>query len=196
MGTLLGALLLLLVLGTSSKHPVNALLIGVAPLTGLFTLIASVLNPTSESPQPLNFETAVHVATSIVAYGAIAYAGTLAILLSWQHSKLKEKPLSPLISALPPLDAMEYLFLRIVQTAWVALTIALITGIFYVEDFWAQQLAQDGVICASLVRYGSHVMAAFSRWWRDSYNAEDGIAAAALLFIGYLGSKAVLEFVL
>ena len=123
MGTLLGALLLLLVLGTSSKHPVNALLIGVAPLTGLFTLIASVLNPTSNHLNPLNFETAVHVATSIIAYGAIAYSGTLAILLSWQHSTLKEKPLSPLISALPPLDALEYLFLRTVQTAWVVLTL-------------------------------------------------------------------------
>ena len=42
MGTLLGALLLIIVLGSSIKHPVNALLIGVAPLTGLFTLVTSV----------------------------------------------------------------------------------------------------------------------------------------------------------
>ena len=197
MGTLLGALLLLLVLGTSSKHPVNALLIGVAPLTGLFTLMASVLNPTSNHLNPLNFETAVHVATSIVAYGAIAYSGTLAILLSWQHSTLKEKPLSPLISALPPLDAVEYLFLRTVQTAWVVLTIALVTGIIYVEDFWAQQLAHKTALSV-LAWFGM----ALTLWqhFRDGgvtrTMRKTAIAAAVLLCIGYLGSKAVLEFVL
>ena len=117
MGTLLGALLLLIVLGSSLKHPVNALLIGVAPITGLFTLVASVISPVSNQLSPLNFETAVHIATSVLAYGAVAYSGTLAILLSWQHAKLKERPLTPIISALPPLDAMEHLFLRTVQTA-------------------------------------------------------------------------------
>ncbi|HAN80458.1 MAG TPA: hypothetical protein DCQ47_03300, partial [Gammaproteobacteria bacterium] len=39
MGTLLGALLLAIVLVSSFKHPVNTLLIGVAPLTGLLTLV-------------------------------------------------------------------------------------------------------------------------------------------------------------
>ena len=197
MGTLLGALLLLLVLGTSSKHPVNALLIGVAPLTGLFTLIASVLNPTSNHLNPLNFETAVHVATSIVAYGAIAYSGTLAILLSWQHLKLKEKPLSPLISALPPLDAMEYLFLRTVQTAWVVLTIALVTGIIYVEDFWAQQLAHKTAL--SVLAWCGMALALWQHFQNGGVTRtmrKTAIAAAALLCIGYLGSKAVLEFIL
>ena len=57
MGTLLGALLLIIVLGSSIKHPVNALLIGVAPLTGLFTLVTSVAGPVSSQMNPLIFET-------------------------------------------------------------------------------------------------------------------------------------------
>jgi len=160
-------------------------------------LIASVLNPTSNHLNPLNFETAVHVATSIVAYGAIAYAGTLAILLSWQHLKLKEKPLSPLISALPPLDAMEYLFLRTVQTAWVVLTIALVTGIIYVEDFWAQQLAHKTAL--SVLAWCGMALALWQHFQNGGVTRtmrKTAIAAAALLCIGYLGSKAVLEFIL
>ena len=58
MGTLLGALLLIIVLGSSIKHPVNALLIGVAPLTGLFTFVTSVAGPVSSQMNPLIFETA------------------------------------------------------------------------------------------------------------------------------------------
>jgi ABC-type uncharacterized transport system permease subunit len=197
MGTLLGALLLLIVLGSSFKHPVNALLIGVAPLTGLFTLVTSVIGPVSSQLNPLNFETAVHVATSIVAYGAIAYAGTLAILLSWQHAKLKERPLTPVIAALPPLDAMEHLFLRTVQTAWVVLTVALLTGVVYVEDFWAQHLAHKTALsvlawCGMALALGQH----FKEGGVTRTMRKTAITAAALLCIGYLGSKAILEFVL
>jgi ABC-type uncharacterized transport system permease subunit len=197
MGTLLGALLLLIILGSSIKHPVNALLIGVAPLTGLFTLVTSVAGPVSSQMNPLIFETAVHVATSIVAYGAVAYAGTLAILLSWQHAKLKERPLTPLIAALPPLDAMEYLFLRTVQTAWVVLTIALMTGVMYVEDFWAQHLAHKTALsvlawCGMALALWQHVNeGGVTRTMRKT-----AIGAAALLCVGYLGSKAILEFLL
>jgi ABC-type uncharacterized transport system permease subunit len=197
MGTLLGALLLLIILGSSIKHPVNALLIGVAPLTGLFTLVTTVAGPVSSQMNPLIFETAVHVATSIVAYGAVAYAGTLAILLSWQHAKLKERPLTPLIAALPPLDAMEYLFLRTVQTAWVVLTIALVTGVMYVEDFWAQHLAHKTALsvlawCGMALALWQHVnQGGVTRTMRKT-----AIGAAALLCVGYLGSKAILEFLL
>mgnify|MGYP001458183114 CR=1 FL=1 len=59
----------------------------------------------------------LHVATSIVAYGAVASAGTLAILLSWQHAKLKERPLTPLIAALPPLDARAAVGARLARLA-------------------------------------------------------------------------------
>jgi ABC-type uncharacterized transport system permease subunit len=197
MGTLLGALLLLIILGSSIKHPVNALLIGVAPLTGLFTLVTSVAGPVSSQMNPLIFETAVHVATSIVAYGAVAYAGTLAILLSWQRTKLKERPLTPLIQALPPLDAMEYLFLRTVQMAWIVLTIALITGVMYIEDFWAQHLAHKTVLsvlawCGMALALLQHLKeGGVTRTMRKI-----AIGAAGLLCVGYLGSKAVLEFLL
>ena len=197
MGTLLGALLLLIVLGSSLKHPVNALLIGVAPITGLFTLVASVISPVSNQLSPLNFETAVHIATSVLAYGAVAYSGTLAILLSWQHAKLKERPLTPIISALPPLDAMEHLFLRTVQTAWLVLTIALLTGVFYVEDFWAQQLAHKTVL--SVLAWWGMAIALWQHFREGGVTRimrKTAIVGAALVCVGYLGSKAVLEFVL
>jgi len=197
MGSLLGALLMLIILGSSFKQPVNALLIGVAPLTGVFTLIAAAMSPVSSQLNPLSFETALHVATSIVAYGAIAYAGTLAILLSWQHKKLKERPLNRLAIALPPLDAMEHLFLRTVQTAWIVLTLALATGIFYVENFWAQQLAHKTALsalawCAMALALWQH----FNEGGVTRRMRQTAIVAAALLCVGYLGSKAILEFVL
>ena len=197
MGTLLGALLLLIVLVSSFKHPVNTLLIGVAPLTGALTLMTIMTVHAPTQMKPITFETGLHVGTSIIAYGAVAYAGTLAILLSWQHSKLKERPITNLIVALPPLDAMEHLFLRTVQTAWIILTTALITGLIYVEDFWGQQLAHKTVL--SVVAWLGMALALWQHLTEGGVTRtmrKIAIGAAALLCIGYLGSKAILEFIL
>ena len=197
MGTLLGSLLVLIVLVSSFKHPVNTLLIGVAPLTGLLTLMTVMTVHAPTQMKPITFETSLHVATSVIAYGAVAYAGTLAILLSWQHAKLKERPLTRLIVVLPPLDAMEHLFLRTVQTAWIILTTALISGLLYIEDFWGQQLAHKTVL--SIVAWLGMALALWQHLKEGGVTStmrKTAIGAAALLCIGYLGSKAILEFIL
>lgn len=197
MGTLLGSLLVLIVLVSSFKHPVNTLLIGVAPLTGLLTLMTLMTVHAPTQMKPITFETSLHVATSVIAYGAVAYAGTLAILLSWQHAKLKERPLTRLILVLPPLDAIEHLFLRTVQTAWIILTTALITGLLYIVDFWEQQLAHKTVL--SIVAWLGMALALWQHLKEGGVTStmrKTAIGAAALLCVGYLGSKAILEFIL
>lgn len=197
MGTLLGSLLVLIVLVSSFKHPVNTLLIGVAPLTGLLTLMTLMTVHAPTQMKPIKFETGLHVATSVIAYGAVAYAGTLAILLSWQHAKLKDRSLTRLIVVLPPLDAMEHLFLRTVQTAWIILTTALITGLLYIVDFWEQQLAHKTVL--SIVAWLGMALALWQHLKEGGVTStmrKTAIGAAALLCVGYLGSKAILEFIL
>ena len=196
MGTLLGGLLMLVVIATGLKQPVNALLIGVAPLTGLFTLIAATFNTPSDLAL-IDPKTLAHVITSIVAYGAVAFAGTLSILVSWHHQKLKERPMTALLNGLPPLDAMELLFLRAVQAAWLTLTVALISGILYVDNFWAQNLAHKTALSGlawvgmSLALWQHFAEGGVTRTMRKT-----AIVAAVLLCIGYLGSKAILEFLL
>ncbi len=196
MGSIMGLLLIVIILAASIRQPVNVLLIGVAPLTGLFTLLASMRSPTEELG-PLNTEIALHIAASILAYGAVAFSGTLSFLVSWHHTKLKERPVSRWISVLPPLDAMEHLFLRTVQMAWWTLTFALITGALFVDDFYAQHLAHKTTLSViawigmSLALWQHHRDGGVTRLMRLT-----AIWAALLLCIGYLGSKAILEFVL
>ena len=197
MGSMLGALLLMIVLGSSLRHPVNSLLIGVAPLTGVFAVITALVTPSNSNVPPLNIEAVSHVAASIVAYGSVAYAGTLAVLLSWQNAKLKERPLKPLIAAMPPIDAMSYLFLRTVQAAWLMLTISLITGVAYIEDFWAQHLAHKTVLSVfAWFGMGLALWQHFQQGGVTQTMRKTSIAAAVMLFIGYIGSKAIMEFIL
>lgn len=196
MGTLLGALLLCLILGTSLSQPVNMLLIGVAPLTAVFTLLASI-GASADEVQPLSFKTALHVIASIAAYGAVAFAGTLSLFLSWHHRLLKQRPLSAWIAALPALDAMESLFLRAVQAAWITLSIALLTGVLYVDDFWAQHVAHKTVL--SVLAWIGMSMALWQHYQDGGVTRimrKTAVWAAVLVCAGYLGSKAIVEFIL
>lgn len=196
MGTLLGALLMLVVMATSLKQPVNILLIGVAPFTGLFTAIAASFNTPSDLAL-IDSKTLFHVITSIVAYGAVAFAGTLSILVNWHHQKLKERPMTPLLTTLPPLDAMELLFLRAVQTAWLTLTVALISGILYVDNFWAQNLAHKTALSAlAWLGMSLALWQHFQEGGVTPTMRRTAVIAAVLLCVGYLGSKAILEFLL
>jgi ABC-type uncharacterized transport system permease subunit len=195
MGALLGTLLTALVIATSLHQPVNTVLIGVAPITGIFTLLA-VLVP-SRAMDSFDISTAIHVVSAILAYGAVAYAGTLALLVSWHHEALKKRPLPALVAALPPLDAMDSLFFRAVQAAWILLTLSLISGALYVEDFWAQHLAHKTIL-SGLAWIGMSV-ALIQHLQQGGINRtmrRTAVAAAALLCLGYLGSKAVLEFLI
>lgn len=195
MGALLGTLLIALVIATSVKQPVDTVLIGVAPLTGLFTLLVALVP--GHSMTVLEPSTALHIISAILAYGAVAYAGTLAILVNWHHGALKMRPLPRLVAALPPLDAMDSLFLRAVQAAWVLLTLSLLSGALYVDDFWAQHLAHKAILsglawAGMSVALIHHVQSGgINRTMRRT-----AIVAALLLCVGYLGSKAVLEFIL
>ena len=90
-----------------------------------------------------------------------------------------------------------HLFLRTVQTAWIILTTALITGLIYVEDFWGQQLAHKTVL--SVVAWLGMALALWQHLREGGVTRtmrKIAISAAALLCIGYLGSKAILEFIL
>jgi len=195
MGALLGTLLTGLVIATSLRQPVNTVLIGVAPLTGLFVLLATLVP--GRSMASLDISTAIHVVSALLAYGGVAYAGTLAVLVSWHHDKLKMRPLPALIAALPPLDAMDSLFLRSVQAAWGLLTLSLITGVLYVEDFWAQHLAHKTAL--SVLAWAGMSLALIQHLQSGGISRtmrRTAVAAAGLLCIGYLGSKAVLEFLI
>ena len=196
MGAMLGALILLIILATGRKQPVHVLLIGAAPLTGIFTFIVAVSSPLS-NVAPISIQTLTHIVISVATYGAVAFSGILAIFLGWHHAKLKQRPLQQIVASLPPLDGMEYLFLRSAQTAWFFLSAALLTGIIYIDDFWAQHLAHKTALSGLAWLVTGFALVQHSQQGGVTRSMrKTSIGAAALLFVGYLGSKAILEFIL
>jgi len=76
----------------------------------------------------------VHISLSLVAYSLLCVAGLQAVLLSFQNYRLKSHHLSRSLSALPPVEVMESILLKLIFWGTILLTIALATGLVFTED--------------------------------------------------------------
>lgn len=196
MGAMLGALILLIILTTGLKQPVHSLLIAVAPITAMFTLMIVTSNSLS-NVEPISKQTLAHIVISIAAFGVVAFSGALACFVGWHHGKLKERPIPPIVASLPPLDGMEQLFLKSAQISWLLLGLALLTGVLYIDDFWGQQLAHKTVLSGlAWIITGFALIQHFQQGGVTRAMRRTSFVAAAFLCLGYLGSKAILEFIL
>lgn len=140
---------------------------------------------------------AVHVTTSILAFSLLTVAAMQAILLLLQHKQLKTHPPSRFILFLPSLQTMETFLFQMIGAGVLMLTVSLGTGFLFLQDLFAQHLVHKTVLsllawaifCAILIgrkNYG----------WRGRVAVNWILAGFMLLFLGYFGSKFVLELIL
>lgn len=139
----------------------------------------------------------IHVVSSVLAFGLLSLAGVYAgLVLAVDHS-LKRHELAPRIRNLPPLDKLEGLLFGLVATGFAVLTIALASGLLYVDNLMAQHLVHKTVLAfmAWLV-FGALLMGRWLRGWRGATAVRLTLAGIGLLLLSYFGSKLVLEVIL
>ncbi len=139
----------------------------------------------------------MHAWLALLAYAALALAALFAAGLWWQAHALRQRRITPLLRALPPLTQTESLLFRTLVAAFALLTLALAMGLVFVENLFAQHLAHKTVL--SLL--GGAVLATllFGHWrwgWRGARAARWTLVAMALLALAFFGSRFVYEFLL
>ena len=177
---------------SSISKPVHALGILVYPLAAI-SLIFGVLFPDAgDKVIPLSI--ASHVFLSITAYALLALAVCQSVLLKIQERHLHTHSINAFINKLPPLQTMERLLFQSLRIGFYLLTLSLITGFIFIDDFFAQQLMHKTtlsiiawVIFATLVT-GRKVFG-----WRGKQAITATQIGFGLLVVAYYGSKFVLE---
>lgn len=139
----------------------------------------------------------IHVVSSVLAFGLLCLAGVYAgLVLAVDHS-LKRHELGPRIRNLPPLDKLEGFLFGLVATGFVVLTIALASGLLYVDNLMAQHLVHKTVLaCMAWLVFGALLMGRWLRGWRGATAVRLSLAGIGLLLLSYFGSKLVLEVIL
>lgn len=172
------------------------LAVGIFPLVGMAVLLLPFARRTSTVLRDLSWQLEMHILLSVLAYGLLALAAFQAIVLAVQHRRLRRHRPGGLLRALPPLAELENLLFHTVTLGFALLSLALLSGLVFLEDMFAQHLAHKTIlsICAWVV-FGVLLWGRWRFGWRGRTAARVTLAGFGLLALAYFGSKFVLELI-
>ncbi|MEN8205844.1 MAG: cytochrome c biogenesis protein CcsA [Pseudomonadota bacterium] len=138
-----------------------------------------------------------HILASLLAYSILGLAVLQALLLAIQDSHLRNRTPGGFIRALPPLQTMESLLFQMIATGFTLLTLALVTGVLFLEDIFSQHLVHKTTL--SIIAWIVFAILLWGRWrfgWRGRVAIRWTIGGFIFLMLAYFGSKFVLELVI
>ncbi|MCP1726327.1 ABC-type uncharacterized transport system permease subunit [Natronospira proteinivora] len=167
-------------------------LLPVGTLAVLSTLLSDKGLPTLvDQPYPVLVS---HVFLSIASYSLLSIAAVLAIVLSFQERRLRGRHPGGLLRILPPLEITERLLFQLIALGFAGLTLALFSGLFFVDNLFAQHLVHKTVLSlAAWVLFGTLLWGRLQFGWRGRVAIRWTLSAFALLALAYFGSRIVLE---
>jgi ABC-type uncharacterized transport system permease subunit len=141
------------------------------------------------------WELTAHILLSMGAAALLFAAAVTALLLVFLDRRLRARRVADLSGGLPPLDALEKIMFRLVAAGFGLLTLALITGFFFVTNLFAQNLVQKTVL--SLIAwliFGVLLIGRLRFGWRGRSAVRWTLSGFAILAVAYFGVKFVLEY--
>jgi len=195
--SLISASTTLLILVSSIRHPIETISIMVMPIAALM-IIMDTLQSTSHiiatgGSDGLLF----HIMSSIIAYSILGLAAAYAIMLSVQNNLLHRHQPGGFIRFLPPLKTMESLLFETITIGFVCLSIALASGLIFLENIFAQHLVHKTAL--SIFAWIVFGILLFGHWfigWRGRTAIRWTLGGFFSLMLAYFGSKFVLEVLL
>lgn len=172
---------------------VSAVCLGIAALLAAGTGSIPAQNEIATAGWPL----AVHVILAMGSAGMFAIAAILVVLLAFQDSALRRGRAGGWLATLPPVESLERALFSVISIGTAALTVAILAGLLFVTDLFAQHLVHKTVL--AIVAWAIFACLLFGRWrfgWRGRLAARYTIAGFVVLAFAYFGSKFVLEIVL
>jgi ABC-type uncharacterized transport system permease subunit len=195
--SLVSACIVLITLISALRHPVEILCVLITPLASLFILL-DISNTTTHVIAPGSSNALIfHILSSLIAYSILGLSAMHAILLSIQNSFLHSHQPGGIVRLMPPLKTMESLLFETIFIGFICLTISLATGLIFLENMFAQDLAHKTVlsIIAWLVfatlLYGHKFLG-----WRGKTAIRWTLGGFVSLMLAYFGSKYVYEVLL
>jgi len=176
--------------------PVENLLLALLPVS-VFALTIAQFFPETFTPKMYSTGILAHVIISILAYSIITICATHAVLILLLDRKLKTHHAGGIIWGLPPLQTMERLLWEMLVLGMIGLTLAIATGLLYIDDLFAQHLIHKTTLTIlSWTVFATLLIGHAKQGWRGRIAARWTLGGAIILLIAFMGSKFVLELVL
>jgi ABC-type uncharacterized transport system permease subunit len=184
--------LLLWIFSWREPVAVNGLLI--YPLSGVFAACAAAWPSPIADVDPLSWKVSLHVLISLLAAGVLTLAAVQAVALAIQERLLRNHAIASRSGHLPPLQLMERLLFQMVGVGFGLLSLTLLTGFWFIDDWLAQHLAHKTVL--SIIAWVVFGVLLWGRWrhgWRGRIATRWALSGYGLLILAYFGTKVILE---
>ena len=186
---------------------ITAILMALRPrLRGMAALllgIAAVLEASfSEGARQFSmgrpgWELAFHVAMATTAFAFLTIGAVLAVAQVIVDRQLRSRRPLGWLRILTPVESVESGCFHSILAGFTVLTLALVTGAFFIENLFAQHLVHKVVLAIiAWVVFGILLLGRWRMGWRGKQALRWTLAGYALLGLSYFGSKLVLENVL
>lgn len=195
--SLMGCATALMVIATAFGKPLENLAIAALPIAALTLLLQVSVHTQGNLVQVDSGGMMLHILISIVAYSILSIAAVQALLIAVQDRHLRNRHPGGFMRALPALETMECLLIRLIATGFGALTIALLSGAIYIENIFAQHLVHKTTL--TLAAWLVFAILLFGHWrfgWRGRTAVRWTLGGTLVLIIGYFGSRFVSELIL
>ncbi len=181
---------------TSSQTRARVLLAMIWPIA-LLAAVAGELRSNSAPETISGWQIRLHVVIALSAYALLSIAALQALVVSWQERSLRAKHFGSTLRALPPLSAMEDLLFQYIVAGFALLTLTVLSGALFIDDWLAQHLVHKTVLTllAWLV-FGGLILGRWKFGWRGRTAVNWTLVGMGVLLLGFFGSKFVLEIVL
>lgn len=188
------ALLLSLLWRVAALSPLRTL---IYPLAALGGLLAALPATGSGADAPQNWKIALHAALSIFAAGLLTLAAAQALALEALDRLLHRPDQLPKVLRLPPMQASEDWLFQLIAAGFFVLSLALLSGLIFVDDLFAQHLAHKTILSLIAWAIFAALLLGRLRWgWRGRRAVRFALSGYAALLLAYFGSKLVLEQIL
>ncbi|MCM8596009.1 inner membrane protein YpjD [Accumulibacter sp.] len=141
----------------------------------------------------------LHFLTAMLAYSLFTLSALHAVFMGFAERKLHRRAITRGLSSLPPILTMEALLFRMISVAFVLLTVALLSGVFFSEALFGRALAVDHKTLFAFASWGIFAALLIGRrvyGWRGRVALRWTLAGFMVLFLAYIGSRFVAEVVL
>lgn len=181
----------------SLRKPLQTSFIAIYPLAA-FTVISIILfDDSTLAYTPQDSGIFFHIILSILAYSVFSLATIQAILVYIQNRNLKKRNHTILMRNLPPLLTMENLLFEMLWSGTIILTAAIVAGVIFIDDIFAQHLAHKSFFSIVALIVFSTLLAGRTKYgWRGVMASKFTLWGTALLMLAFFGSKFVLEWMI
>jgi ABC-type uncharacterized transport system, permease component len=181
------------------RYRMEAMLALALPLAAVSALLPAFLPSPHLLPHSSLPLFKLHLAISMLAYSLLSIAALHALLMALVEKRLHEKTLLATFVGMPPLLTMEHLLFQIIGAGFALLTLTLGSGILFSEELFGKPLQLSHKTIFAVISWAAFAGLLVGRHvygWRGRTAIRWTLAGFALLLLGYLGSKFVLEVVL